>query len=116
MVTASRCSRKEKKKDPFKIIYRSNTIQFDEMGYPLRLCIVTGNGRVNAEQVWLDTLEEDGDVVLEFKKMESEAEWKDSLNDYYVSIYGTTGPEKLIQFVRNVEKHNFIKEHEAEWI
>ena len=71
---AGRCSREEEKKDPFKIIYRSNTIQFDEMGYPLRLCIVTGNGRINAEQVWLDTLEEDGDVVLEFKKMESEPE------------------------------------------
>lgn len=74
LVTASRCSREEEKKDPFKIIYRSNTIQFDEMGYPLRLCIVTGNGRKKAEQVWLDTLEEDGDVVLEFKKVEREEE------------------------------------------
>lgn len=74
MDIASRIIREEEKKEPFKIIYRSNTIQFDEMGYPLRLCIVTGNGRINAEQVWLDTLEEEGDVVLEFKKMESEAE------------------------------------------
>lgn len=65
---------KKRNKDPFRIIYRSNTIQFDEMGYPLRLCIVTGNGRKKAEQVWLDTLEEDGDVVLEFKKVECEAE------------------------------------------
>ena len=73
-VMKSRCSRNELKKDPFRIIYRSNTIQFDEMGYPLRLCIVTGNGRINPEQVWLDTLEEDGDVVLKFKKVESEAE------------------------------------------
>ena len=72
-VMSSKCSREEEKKDPFKIIYRSNTIQFDEMGYPLRLCIVTGNGRINPEQVWLDTLEEDGDVVLKFKKMECEA-------------------------------------------
>ena len=75
LVMSSKCSREEeRKKDPFKIIYRSNTIQFDEMGYPLRLCIVTGNGRINPEQVWLDTLEEDGDVVLEFKKVEREAE------------------------------------------
>ena len=73
-VVASQIIREEEKKEPFKIIYRSNTILFDEMGYPLRLCIVTGNGRINAEQVWLDTLEEDGDVVLEFKKMEREAE------------------------------------------
>ena len=72
LVMSSKCSREEEKKDSFKIIYRSNTIQFDEMGYPLRLCIVTGNGRINPEQVWLDTLEEDGDVVLKFKKMESE--------------------------------------------
>lgn len=73
-VVASRISREEEKKDPFRIIYRSNTIQFDEMGYPLRLCIVAGNGRINPEQVWLDTLEEDGDVVLKFKKMECEME------------------------------------------
>ena len=69
LVMASRISREEEKKDPFRIIYRSNTIQFDEMGYPLRLCIVTGNGRINPEQVWLDTLEEDGDVILKFKKV-----------------------------------------------
>lgn len=74
MVIASRCSCEEEKKDSFKIIYRSNTIQFDEMGYPLRLCIVTGNGRIHPEQVWLDTLEEDGDVFLEFKKVECEEE------------------------------------------
>lgn len=73
-VVASRFSREEEKKDPFRIIHRSNTIQFDEMGYPLRLCVVTGNGRDKPERVWLDTLEEDGDVVLEFKKMEREAE------------------------------------------
>lgn len=75
VVMASRCSRDEEiKKEPFNIIYRSNTIQFDEMGYPLRLCIVAGNGRINPEQVWLDTLEEDGDVILKFKKVECEAE------------------------------------------
>lgn len=65
---------KKRNKDPFRIIHRSNTIQFDEMGYPLRLCIVTGNGRTNPEQVWLDTVEEDGDVVLNVKKMERETE------------------------------------------
>ena len=65
---------KKRNKDPFRIIHRSNTIQFDEMGYPLRLCIVTGNGRDKPERVWLDTLEEDGDVVLKFKKVEFEAE------------------------------------------
>ncbi len=58
---------RKKNKDPFRIIHRSNTIPFDEMGYPLRLCVVTGNRRDKPERVWLDTLEEDGDVVLKFK-------------------------------------------------
>ena len=66
--------KKKRNKDPFRIIHRSNTIQFDEMGYPLRLCIVTGNGRDKPERVWLDTLEEDGDVVLKSKIVECEAE------------------------------------------
>lgn len=72
-VVSSRFSREEEKKDPFRIIDRSNIIQFDEMGYPLRLCVVAGNGRDKPERVWLDTLEEDGDVVLEFKIVERDA-------------------------------------------
>lgn len=73
-VMSSRFSREEEKKDPFRIIHRSNTIQFDEMGYPLRLCIVTGNGRDKPERVWLDTIEEEGDIVFEFKMVERESE------------------------------------------
>lgn len=46
------------------IKWRSNVIQYDEMGYPLRL-IINHKGK----QVWLDTYEEDGDVVLEWKKI-----------------------------------------------
>lgn len=49
-----------------KIIKRSNVIQFDDMGYPLRLCIVDDEGKV--DQVWLDTTERDGDVVLQWDK------------------------------------------------
>lgn len=64
---------KRKNKDkPFNILYRSNVVQLDEMGYPLRLCIVEGNGRKNSEQVWLDTLDEDGDLVLKWKETGSE--------------------------------------------
>lgn len=37
----------------------SNVIQFDEMGYPLRLVIDS-----NGEQLWIDTVERVGDVVL----------------------------------------------------
>lgn len=45
------------------IVERSNVIQFDEMGYPLRLVIMS-----DGDQVWLDTTEQDGDVVLKWAK------------------------------------------------
>lgn len=54
-------SKFSKKEVPY-IKERSNVIQYDEMGYPLRLII-----NYKGEQVWLDTYEEDGDVVLEWK-------------------------------------------------
>jgi hypothetical protein len=37
-----------------KIVRRSNAIQFDEMGYPLRLCIVKCECGVTT-QLWVDT-------------------------------------------------------------
>jgi len=46
-------------KDFQKITHRSNVIQYDVMGYPLRLVILN-----NKEQAWLDTISQDGDVVL----------------------------------------------------
>ena len=49
-----------------KIIKRSNVIQYDTMGYPLRLCIVSTD-RIfgeKTEQIWIDTMEQDGDIVL----------------------------------------------------
>lgn len=51
-----------KKKTVIKKSERSNVIQFDDMGYPLRLIIDT-----KGNQVWVDTLEESGDVVLVWK-------------------------------------------------
>lgn len=59
--------RKDKNK-PFNILYRSNVVQLDEMGYPLRLCIVEGNGRKNSEQVWLDTVDLEGDLILKWEE------------------------------------------------
>ena len=44
---------------------RSNVIQFDEMGYPLRLVITRDN-----DQVWIDTNEREGDIVLEWEESE----------------------------------------------
>ena len=40
---------------------RSNVIQYDEMGYPLRLVINRDN-----EHVWIDTYEREGDIVLKW--------------------------------------------------
>lgn len=51
-----------KKKNQIKITERSNVIQFDDMGYPLRLVIVD-----DKEQIWIDTYEEEGDVVVNWK-------------------------------------------------
>lgn len=50
-------------KDILRVKIRSNVIQYDEMGYPLRLCIFS-----NGEQRWVDTYEQDGDVVLKWKE------------------------------------------------
>ena len=45
------------------IVKRSNVIQFDEMGYPLRLCIMS-----DRDQAWIDTQEQDSDVVLKWEE------------------------------------------------
>lgn len=50
------------------IVYKSNVIQFDEMGSPLRLCIVRTNKKPYTDQVWLDTTQRPNDVVLEWEK------------------------------------------------
>ncbi len=54
--------------EQFEVIERSNVIQFDEMGYPLRLVMINlGNGTV--DHVWRDTTEREDDVVLEWTKI-----------------------------------------------
>lgn len=59
---------KKRKRQARQILERSNVIQFDEMGYPLRLVMVDiGNGLV--DHVWMDTTEQQGDVVLEWTKV-----------------------------------------------
>lgn len=51
-----------KKDTPRKIIGRSNIVQYDDMGYPLRLCIMD-----DGEQIWLDSYDEETDLVCEWK-------------------------------------------------
>lgn len=50
--------KKKKEKMPH-VVERSNVIQFDEMGYPLRYCILS-----NKEHVWIDSVERTGDIIL----------------------------------------------------
>jgi len=49
---------KMKKQDPT-VVERTNKIQYDCMGYPLRL-VKMSDGKYR----WLDSYEEDGDVLL----------------------------------------------------
>lgn len=53
-----------KKKKQRYIAERSNVIQYDTMGYPLRFVVMSDNS-----QQWLDTVEEDGDIVLGWNKV-----------------------------------------------
>lgn len=45
------------------IDYRSNVIQYDEMGYPLRYVIMS-----DKEHIWIDTVEQEGDIVLQWEE------------------------------------------------
>lgn len=47
----------------YKITERSNALQLDEMGYPLRLCICQCVKCGKSEQQWLDTAESALDEV-----------------------------------------------------
>lgn len=53
------------KEERIKTVERSNVIQYDDMGYPLRLCIMS-----DGKQAWIDTNERDGDVVLRWEEEE----------------------------------------------
>lgn len=53
-----------KQKKKYKIVEYSNVIQFDGMGYPLRL-VIDSKGK----QLWIDTTERDGDIVLKWEKI-----------------------------------------------
>jgi hypothetical protein len=43
----------------WQIIERSNVIQQDDMGYPLRLCICKCSDCGKSEQMWIDVAEEE---------------------------------------------------------
>jgi hypothetical protein len=52
----------------WKIKERSNVIQFDNMGYPLRLFIVECSKCKQSRQEWIDSGKSSKDVVCEWKK------------------------------------------------
>ena len=60
-------------KHKMEITERSNIIQYDDMGYPLRLCICTCVKCGASEQMWLDTLNRTNadDVVIKWRKVEN---------------------------------------------
>lgn len=49
----------------YKISECSNVIQFDDMGYPLRLCILKCYCGAT-KQTWIDTKRKDDDVILKW--------------------------------------------------
>lgn len=63
----------------WEVTERSNIIQQDDMGYPLRLCIVTCKRCGKSDQIWLDTnisaiqeIENGKSVLLEWEKASEE--------------------------------------------
>ena len=55
----------EKEEESIKVVERSNVIQYDDMGYPLKLCIMS-----DGKQAWRDTYEREGDIVLRWEETE----------------------------------------------
>lgn len=56
--------RKKECHHQYKVIERSNTIQHDPFGKPLRLCISECVMCGHCKQEWFDTYEQKGDVML----------------------------------------------------
>lgn len=58
--------KKTRNKFLYEVIMISNVIQFDEMGYPLRLIMVKYNDGT-VDHLWRDSYERENDVVLEWE-------------------------------------------------
>lgn len=56
----------EKKNECFKVVTESSFISYDEMGYPLRLCVVKTSKKPGTpfKQMWLDSDERPGDIKV----------------------------------------------------
>ena len=105
-------------------ITHSNVIQFDEMGYPLRLCIVIDNkGKI--DQTWIDTIEQIGDVTLHWKDKENSMNnytYNDNYDDdmfhsntvEYTPDYETMAHEAALAYFQNVKPLNLTPATYAE--
>lgn len=57
----------------FKLHERSNVIQLDDMGYPLRLCILVCKCGMSRQE-WLDTNRVEDDVELKWSEISDKKE------------------------------------------
>lgn len=63
----------------FKLYERSNVIQLDDMGYPLRLCILMCKCGMSRQE-WLDTSRVEDDIELKWSKVDDEEEILEAAN------------------------------------
>lgn len=61
---------KARKNECFEIVKRSNIVQYDDFGNPLRLCIVkvSKDPKVPLDQMWIDSYDEKGDIECVWRK------------------------------------------------
>lgn len=50
------------------IVERSNVVQLDDMGYPLRLCISKCDKCGQTKQEWIDSTLRDDDAILKWNR------------------------------------------------
>ena len=65
----------------FKLHEISNTIKFDDMGYPLRLCILVCKCGMS-KQEWLYTSRVTDDVELKWSEISDEEKISETTNEY----------------------------------
>lgn len=58
---------KKKCEHKWKVVERSNALQLDHMGYPLRLCLVKCENCGKWDQMWIDVPIEEFDEVKDEK-------------------------------------------------
>ena len=58
---------KRKCKHEYVRTHISNVIQYDDLGYPLRLCIFECKHCKSSKQEWYDTVERDADQILKWR-------------------------------------------------